>query len=164
MATTGGARLGLPFHHPATLIGTWFGSGFLPGAPGSWGSLAALPFAWVIGSGFGAMGLVVAAAGLFPLGWWAAERLCRASGREDPGAIVVDEVVGLWVTLAFVPVRPAPYLLGFLLFRIADIVKPWPASWADRAIEGGLGIIADDVIAGLYAGIAALAALHLLGW
>jgi phosphatidylglycerophosphatase A len=143
--------LGLPLRHPATLIATWFGSGLMPWAPGSWGSLAALPFAWVIGRFGGGPGLVLAAAILFLLGWWASNVAISGSGVADPGAVVVDEVVGQWLTLSVAPVDPLAYAVGFLLFRLFDIWKPFPASWADRRVKGGLGIMLDDVFAGIYA-------------
>lgn len=145
-------RLGLPFGHPAILIATWFGTGLLPVAPGSWGSLVALPFAWAICGRFGPAGLIAAAAVLFVVGCAAAETVCRASGLKDAGSIVVDEVAAQWLVLAVAPLHPAAYVAGFLLFRVADIVKPWPASWADRQVAGGLGVMLDDMISALYAG------------
>ena len=152
----------LTLSDPAWLIATWFGAGLLPWAPGTWGSLAALPFAWAIAWAGGAPALAVAASVLFFVGWWAAEGVERASGIADDGAIVIDEVVGQWLTLAAVPLDPRAYLLGFLLFRLFDIVKPWPVRWADRRIAGGLGVMADDVLAALYAA-SALLLLRLLG-
>jgi phosphatidylglycerophosphatase A len=146
----------------AWLIASWFGSGLLPRAPGSWGSLAALPFAWGIATAGGAVALVAAAAVLFFLGWWAAERVTRASGIADDGTVVVDEVVGQWLTLAAAPLDLGDYLLGFLLFRVFDIVKPWPVRWADRRVPGGLGVMADDVLAAVYAA-AVLVVLRIIG-
>jgi phosphatidylglycerophosphatase A len=154
MAALSERRTGLAPWHPASLLATWFGAGLLPWAPGTWGSLAALPFAWAIAAVFGAGGLLAAAALIFLLGWWAAARIGRASRIKDHGAIVIDEVAGQWLTLVVAPLDPIAYLLGFLLFRLFDIAKPWPASWADRKLPGGFGVMADDVIAGLYAAIA----------
>ena len=148
--------LGLPFHHPAMLLATWFGAGLLPKMPGTWGSLAALPFAWYIGGAFGATGLLLAAATVFAIGCWASAVVSRAGGVRDPGFIVIDEVAAQWLVLAVAPADLLAYGAGFVLFRIADIVKPFPASWADRAVHGGLGIMLDDVIAALYAGLALL--------
>ena len=145
---------GLPINHPAMLLSTWFGAGLLPKAPGTWGSLAALPFAWYIGSAVGATGLAVAAAIAFAVGWWAAETVSRAAAIRDPGFIVIDEVAAQWLVLVVAPVDPLAYAAGFVLFRIADIAKPFPASWADRAVHGGLGIMLDDLFAALYAGLA----------
>lgn len=149
--------------HPAALIATGFGSGLLPWAPGTWGSLAALPPAWLIAHFLGPRALVAAAAVVFLLGWWAAARVQRASGIEDEGSIVIDEVAGQWLTLAVAPPDPLAYAAGFLLFRLFDITKPWPARWADRRIAGGLGVMADDVIAGIYAAIALFVILAVAG-
>ena len=76
----------------------------------------------------------------------------KAVGVHDPGAIVIDEVAGQWLTLAVAPLDPLAYLLGFVLFRIADVLKPWPASWLDRRVGGGFGVMIDDVAAAVYAG------------
>lgn len=148
---------------PSVLLATWFGSGLLPKAPGTWGSLAALPFAWVIQSSGGQGALLVASAGIFFVGWWSAEQYERETGIKDPGAVVIDEVAGLWLTLAFVPISGWSYIAGFVLFRAADIFKPWPASLADRRLSGGFGIMFDDTIAGIYAGLALLAGVSILG-
>jgi phosphatidylglycerophosphatase A len=149
--------------HPATLIATWFGTGLLPWFPGTWGSLAALPFAWAIAWLFGERALLLAAALLFIIGWWAAHRVARTSGIEDPGSVVVDEVAGQWLALAVTPPDPLAYLAGFLLFRLFDIVKPWPARWLDQNVGGGLGIMADDIAAGFYAATALVLLLLALG-
>lgn len=147
----------------SSIIATWFGSGLLKPAPGTWGTLAALPFAWVIAS----LGdtwsipwaLALAAAILFPIGVWAAGRYDVRIGGHDSSEIVVDEVVGVWLALSVVPVDWIHFAAGFILFRVFDIWKPWPIRWADRSIAGGLGVMLDDVLAGL----AAAAALWGLG-
>lgn len=149
--------------HPATLLATWFGIGLLPRAPGTWGSLAALPFAWFIRDGFGAVGLAVAAAGLFIVGLWAASVYVRQAGEADPGAVVIDEVAGQWLVLLAVPPDPVLYGAGFVLFRITDIFKPWPASWIDRTVKGGFGVMLDDTAAALYAGAALYALSRWIG-
>lgn len=151
-----GERTGLPLRHPAMLLATWFGIGLVPRAPGTWGSLAALPFAWGISLLGGAGGLALAALALFAIGCWAAGIVARAGGVRDPGFIVVDEVAAQWLVLAAAPRDLLAYGLGFALFRIADIAKPWPASWADRTVHGGLGIMLDDIFAAVYAGLALL--------
>jgi phosphatidylglycerophosphatase A len=137
---------------PAFLLATWFGAGLLPKAPGTWGALAALPFAWGLVWLGGPVLLLTAAALVFALGLWASARYSEAVGIHDAGAIVIDEVAAQWLTLAVAPLEPLAYLLGFLLFRIADMAKPWPANWIDRRVGGGLGIMADDVVAAIYAG------------
>jgi phosphatidylglycerophosphatase A len=146
-------RLGLSPLHPAALVARCCGIGCLPWAPGSWGSLAALPLAWAIAWRFGPAALIAAALALFFLGWWAAETMGRASGIADDSSIVVDEVAGQWLTLAVAPLDPLAYAAGFLLFRLFDIVKPWPVRWADRALAGGFGVMADDILAALYAAL-----------
>ncbi len=137
-----------------SVLATWFGTGLLPWAPGTWGSLAALPFAYAIQQGVGQTGLFLAAVGLFAIGVRAADHYERRIGRRDPGAIVIDEVVGQWLTLAAVPASWWSYVAGFVLFRAADIVKPWPARLAERRLPGGLAVMTDDAVAALYAGLA----------
>jgi len=138
--------------HPAVLLATWFGAGYLPKAPGTWGSIGALPFAWLIASYAGSLGLIIATIAIFIVGIWAANDYMGLAGGDDPGPVVIDEVAGMWLTLAFVPPDVTLYIIGFVLFRIADIFKPWPAGWADRTIKGGLGVMVDDVLAAVYSG------------
>jgi phosphatidylglycerophosphatase A len=139
---------------PAAWLATWFGSGFLPVAPGTWASLAALPFAALLVWLGGPLLVLLASAALFVLGMWAAGAYMAAIGVHDPPAIVIDEVVGQWLTLALVPLDPVLYVLGFLLFRIFDVLKPWPANFVDRAVTGGFGVMLDDVVAAIYAAAA----------
>jgi phosphatidylglycerophosphatase A len=137
-----------------TAIVTWLGSGLAPRAPGTVGSLAALPFAaglhWLAGPRAAAV-LIAAAAIAFLVGWAASGTYVRRVREKDPGRVVIDEVAGQWLTLSIAPLDPLSYLLGFLWFRLFDVVKPWPVSWADRRLGGGLGIMADDIIAAGYA-------------
>jgi phosphatidylglycerophosphatase A len=147
------ARLGLPLRHPAALLATWFGVGLIPIAPGTWGSLAALPFAWAIHSLWGATGLAIAITLVFFAGWWAAATVSKAGAIEDPGAVVIDEVAGQWLVLLTAPSDPLAWVLAFMLFRIFDIWKPWPVRWADRDITGGLGVMLDDLLAAVYAAL-----------
>lgn len=148
----------LSLRDPAVLIATWFGAGLLPGAPGTWGSLAALPVAWLIHWAAGPAALAVAVLVVFGLGIWATGRVIGGSLGEDPGAVVIDEVAGQWLVLLAVPLDPLLYAAAFLVFRIFDILKPWPVSWADRAIKGALGVMLDDILAAIY-GAALLAFL-----
>lgn len=144
----------------AGLIATWFGCGKLRPAPGTWGSLGAIPPAIAL-SYFGGWPLLLAGAMVaYFVGIWAGARHAATLGRDDPGEVVIDEVAGQWLTLAPLSLDWRLWALGFLLFRLADITKPWPASWCDRRLPGGIGIMADDMVAGLYAGAAAAA----LGW
>ncbi len=140
--------------HPIAIVSTWFGSGLIPGPSGTWGSLAALPFAWLILLWAGPWGLVLGAALAFAVGVWASDRYAAAIGKKDPGAVVIDEVAGQWLALAPLPLDPLAFLGSFFLFRFFDIVKPWPAGWCDRNLDGGWGIMVDDIFAGLYAAIA----------
>lgn len=146
--------MGLPDRHPAVLLATWFGAGFLPKMPGTWGSLAALPLAWLLQIETGRAGLLIAAALVFAVGCRVAGQVARAATIKDPSAIVIDEVAAQWLVLAAGPPHLASYASGFVLFRLCDIVKPWPASWADRSVSGGLGIMLDDLFAAFYAGSA----------
>ena len=152
----------LPLSHPAMLVATLCGIGFSPKSPGTLGALAAVPFAWLIMRAGGAPALLAAAALLFAVGWWAAAIVCRALGK-DPRVIVVDEAAGQWLTLAAAPLDPWFFAAAFVLFRIFDIWKPWPVSWADRRILGGFGTMIDDIAAALYAIVILLIGRHLLG-
>ena len=154
----------LPFWHPAFLIATWFGSGLLPKIPGTWGSAAALPFAWGIMWFGGPKVLLVCAIVAFVAGIWAAGMYSKHSGIKDAGPIVIDEVAGQWLTLIPAGLDPVLFLVGFFLFRAADILKPWPANWADRELSGGLGVMLDDVFAGIYAAIGLQAFIWLFRW
>ena len=137
--------------HPAILLATWFGAGFLPVAPGTWASLAALPCAALLVWLGGPVLVLAAGVAVFVLGIWAADAYMQTVQVHDPSAIVIDEVVGQWVTLALLPLDPVMYALGFVLFRVLDVLKPWPANFIDRAVTGGFGVMLDDVVAGAYA-------------
>ena len=113
--------------------------------------MAPLPWTWVLG----------ASVVLFVIGSLAAGRVACLVGLKDPGIVVVDEVVGQWVTLTALPFTPITAALGFLLFRAMDILKPWPARDLER-VPGGWGIMADDVAAGVYAQL--LLRVFLLVW
>lgn len=137
-----------------SIVALWFWSGKLPKAPGTWGSLAALPFAWGLVEYFGSSYVLLAAAALLlPVGVWASARHSEILGKHDAGEIVVDEVVGQWITLAIAPYSLFGWLAAFLLFRVFDVVKPWPISWVDARVSGGWGIMLDDVIAGFFAAV-----------
>ena len=154
------------------LIATFFYTGLLPKAPGTWGSLAALPCAVALHGLGGFPALLLATVIVFFVGWWAT--IQETSGRDDhdPGEIVIDEVAGQWVTLL-----PASYmfarhdlplvwpalLFGFIFFRLFDIFKPWPISWADRK-ETAFGVMLDDVLAGILAAAASAALAVLYHW
>lgn len=135
---------------PGILLATWFGAGYLPKAPGTWGSAAALPLAWLLFSYGGASALAIGTLLLFGIGVWAAADFIAQSGQKDPSAVVIDEVAGQCLVLLAAPNDPFAYAAGFLLFRLFDVWKPWPVSWADQKISGGLGVMLDDILAGLY--------------
>jgi len=145
------------------VIATWFGVGLIPFAPGTWGSLAALPIAWMIRVQSGALGLAIAIAIVFAVGCWAAGAVAKTSGVQDPGSVVVDEVAGQWLVLLAAPFDPLAWGLGFLLFRLFDIWKPWPVGSADRKVKGGFGIMLDDILAAGYALLLLAAVLAIAG-
>lgn len=128
-----------------------FGLGRLGRAPGTVGSAAAV----VVGAGLallaGPLALVPLALMVFALGWWACRHLPKA--EEDPGWVVIDEVAGQWLALAFAPLTPLGVLAAFALFRLFDIWKPWPVSWADQTLSGAASIMLDDLLAGGYAAL-----------
>ena len=153
---------GLSPFHPAAFLATWFGCGLLPKAPGTWGSLGALPFGALL-AWWGGPALLLAASGLvLVVGLWASDRYATALGLDDPGVVVIDEVVGQW--LALVPAATIwwLYIPAFIAFRFFDVLKPWPVSWADRSLHGGWGIMLDDVLAGIYAAAAVALLRYLL--
>jgi phosphatidylglycerophosphatase A len=133
------------------LLCSWFGAGWLPKAPGTWGSLAALPLIWLLSWAGGPLLLGAAMGVIFAVGWWASAKMVAADGAEDPGWVVIDEVVGQGLTLLLTPPDFIAYAVGFALFRLFDIKKPWPVSVADEKVKGGLGIMLDDVVAAVYA-------------
>lgn len=136
---------------PSSLLATWFGAGLLPGAPGTWGSIAALPFGVALYWLGGPLVLAAGSVAVFCIGLWAAQSYERVAAIKDPGAIVIDEVVGQWLTLIPAGLDPWAILLAFCLFRLFDVVKPWPVRWADRHLKGAFGVMVDDVIAAAYA-------------
>lgn len=147
---------------PAGWIACGFGSGLAPVAQGSCGSLAAI-LPWLLLRELSlAANLAVIVLG-FLLGVWACERASRALGVDDHRALVWDEFVGLWIAL--LPALLAPWwaiVLGFALFRLFDVWKPWPIREFDRRLHGGLGVMVDDVVAGMFAAVVLAIALHFL--
>jgi phosphatidylglycerophosphatase A len=141
-----------PSERTAVLIATWFGCGYWPAGPGTAGSLAALliavglEMAWAIPAWVFA---VISLAALAPA-IWSAGVAARVIGKKDPGLVVVDEVIGQWVTLAgATALNWKSYLSAFVLFRLFDMWKPWPARRLE-SLPSGTGIVADDVMAGIY--------------
>ena len=145
---------------PEVLIVCGLGSGFAPRAPGTFGSLAALVIWWfALGPlGLAAQLLVVALA--TAIGTWLTGRVRARYSVEDPGAIVIDEFAGLWIVLLAAPRLWWVALLGFGLFRLFDIWKPWPVGYLERNVGGAFGVMVDD----LAAGIMGLAVLQFTLW
>lgn len=144
---------------PARGLATVGRAGDSPVAPGTLGALAALPLAWLLASAPPPVAVAVVAA-LAVASIWIVERYLRtlpAGVQLDPSEVVLDEFVGVLVALAFVPWEAPWVLAAFVLFRVADIVKPWPIGLIDRRVHGGLGVMGDDLVAGLLAGLALLA-------
>jgi phosphatidylglycerophosphatase A len=151
--------------HPAGWIASGFGSGLSPIASGTAGSAVAL-IPWLALRMLDWPLYVVAIAAAFALGVWASGVVIAELGVEDPGVVVWDEFVGQWIALVPLVIEPRgwPWIVAaFVLFRVFDVVKPWPASWADRAVKGGFGAMLDDVFAGAYAAIALALAMKILG-
>lgn len=133
----------------ALWLATGFGTGYGPIAPGTWGSLPGLVAAWGCDR-LGGGPVVVAGLAFFVLaGVWAADRAEIVFGEKDPGPVVVDEIAGQMTTLAFLPATPLMLLAGFVLFRVLDVWKPWPANRLED-LPGGSGIMADDLMVGIY--------------
>lgn len=146
--------------NPVLLIAFGFGAGLAPAAPGTWGTLLAVPLWWMF-SGIGIPLYLLLAAAAFVAGIWICGRASAALGEHDHAGIVIDEVVGYFAALAVVPADPVWLVLSFVVFRAFDILKPWPIGWLDRRVGGGLGIMVDDLIAGLYTVAVLLVALSL---
>jgi phosphatidylglycerophosphatase A len=143
----------------STIIASVLGVGYFPVASGTVMSIIAVPLAIVIARHGGGAFVLVASLLAFVIGIWACGAHVRATGREDPSECVIDELAGQWLACAgilFAPASAAEFALAFLLFRLFDILKPWPISAAER-LPGGLGVMADDMLAGLAAAIIAAA-------
>jgi phosphatidylglycerophosphatase A len=142
--------------HPVRLIAIGFGSGLVPRAPGTAGTVIAIPLVlltatlplWVY---------LVLITGLFVVGVWVCHETTRYLGVHDHPVIVWDELVGYMIGMIAVPITWPVIVAGFVLFRAFDIIKPWPIGWLDRHVRGGLGVMIDDAVAGLYT----VAVLHL---
>jgi phosphatidylglycerophosphatase A len=143
----------------ALLISTVLGIGYAPVAPGTFGSAAGLLLWWLLPRAPWAHGVTIVLLSL--IGAWSGGRAEKHFGRRDPGQVVIDEVLGMLITLFMNPVGWTGALCGFLLFRIADIVKPYPANRLEN-LHGGAGVMADDAMAAVYANLALRAGLWVL--
>jgi phosphatidylglycerophosphatase A len=136
--------------NPIHLLSVGFGSGLAKKAPGTFGTLAALPF-WYALQFLSPVNYIVVLIAAFALGVYLCGATAKALGVHDHGGIVWDEFVGLWIALFMVPMNIYWIALGFALFRLFDIWKPWPIRVLDAKVHGGFGIMIDDVLAGVYA-------------
>lgn len=139
------------FQHPAHFIALGFGAGLPPVAPGTFGTLVAIPIALALREHGGDLAYLVACAVLFAAGTWAAGVTGRALGVPDHGSIVIDEVVAFLLVLFFTGTTPVRIAVAFVLFRFFDIVKPPPIRQLDAAMKNGLGVMLDDLLAAGYA-------------
>ena len=152
-----GFRVRSPWHW----LAFGFGSGLAPKAPGTFGSLFALaPYVLLVHLSLSIYAAVIVLS--LGFGIWVCGKTAQELGVHDHGGIVWDEFVGLWIALFMVPVDWFWIALGFGLFRLLDIVKPWPIKWADKQVEGGLGIMLDDVLAGIMTALCIQALLILI--
>ena len=131
-------------------LATGLYSGKIPFAPGTWGSAFAL-IPWYFCRGLSLVNYLIVLAVIFVVGFLTSGSAEKILDRPDPGCIVIDEILGMFITLTLAPNHPAAWLLGFILFRIFDVLKPFPVSWFDTNLHGGIGIMMDDVMAGVYA-------------
>ena len=145
----------------AVLVATVGGVGHAPIAPGTAASAVTVLFLWLVPLSRPAVVLFVIV--ITAAGTWAAHEAERALGGKDPGAIVIDEVAGMALSVLTLPLTPGVLVAAFLLFRLFDIVKPYPANALQR-LPGGVGVMIDDLIAGLYALLLLVAARALVGW
>ena len=147
---------------PRTLLATGFGTGLAPTAPGTVGSLLGAAIWWFVFADLDFLLRAAVAFAVFFAGVLIVEAVVKRHNLGDEPAIVLDEIVGVWFALLFMP-KSLPWVAAaFILFRIADIAKPWPVSRIDTRVTGGLGIMADDLIAGLMAAAVALAAWYVI--
>lgn len=135
------------------LAATWLYSGKSPKAPGTCGSLATLPFVFALAYFYGIYAVIAFAVIISVIGIPVAGKYAQALNIKDPGQIVIDEVAGQTIALIFAGTNLYLFAIGFALFRLFDISKPWLVGWADTKLSGGLGIMLDDIFAGIFAGI-----------
>lgn len=138
------------WRNPIHFVAFGFGSGAAPVAPGTFGTLAAIPF-YLLLQYLPLSSYLLVMAVAFAVGCWLCEITSRDIGVHDHGGIVWDEFVGFWITMIAAPPGWLWIIVGFVLFRFFDILKPWPIRWIDKKVHGGFGIMLDDVLAGLFA-------------
>lgn len=146
----------------ALCLSFWFGAGLMPGAPGTFGTLAALPLA-VLTNHLGVFYEVLALVILIPTAVWSSGLSQKLLGREDPREVVIDEVAGFLLAILLLPASWLLWSLGFILFRFFDILKPFPIGMLEKKIKGGAGIVLDDLMAGVYANLSVRVLLLFFG-
>jgi len=146
----------------ALVLASNFGLGYAPVAPGTFGSLAGIPAFYLL-AGLSPVGYAAVWGVLLLLGFWAAEAAGRIYGVVDDRRIVIDELLGYLVTVAWLPFTWHSALIGFVCFRLFDILKPPPVGWIDRRVKNGVGVVLDDVAAGVYAALLLRGILLLTG-
>jgi len=156
-ASANGFRLANPLH----FLALGFGAGLSPWAPGTAGTLVAIPL-YLFASRLTLAAYILVVAAAFAFGIYCCGKAARDAGVHDHPAIVWDEIVGFFVTMAFVPLAWEWIVAGFVLFRLFDIVKPWPIGLLDRRVSGGLGIMLDDLVAGAFSAVLLVLAFRLL--
>jgi phosphatidylglycerophosphatase A len=134
---------------PYFWLSTWFGSGLILPASGTWGTVFSVPFAVAAYYFGGVPALLICAIALFFIGLWSSHQFEKLSGEHDHSMIVIDETVGYFIAAAAVNGSALSFFLAFLLFRFFDAVKPWPIGWIDKKVSGAFGVMIDDVVAGI---------------
>ncbi len=141
------------FKAPETWLATWFGCGLMQPASGTWGTLGGLPLALILLALGGKIALMLGIVFIVVIGLWSVQKFQTMTNTHDNSMIVIDEVAGICVTLLATTLSPLSIVVGFVLFRIFDVLKPWPISYIDKNIEGAWGVMGDDLLAGIFAGI-----------
>ncbi len=130
---------------------SWFGCGYLSPAPGTWGSMVALPLGLILYALGGPILLLLGICALIPVGLWAAQEFGKKIGEHDSKHIVIDEVAGMWIALVPAALNPLLIVVAFIAFRGFDILKPWPVCFFDKKMHNAAGVMLDDIVAGLMA-------------
>jgi phosphatidylglycerophosphatase A len=144
----------------ALWLAIWFGCGYFPKAPGTAGTIGALPLYFAVAP-FGSWAVLAVAAAVTLIGIWASSRVVAHLGAKDPQIICIDEVAGVLITLAAAPRTVAGIVAGVVLFRVLDVVKPFPARLCERRLTGGAGVVLDDVFAGAWGALVLFGARRL---
>ena len=140
------------YRQPTLILASGFGTGYAPVVPGTVGTLVAIPLWWLCSGLAPVIYGLISLAG-FMLGVWVCSRAMSITGEHDNPEIVIDEVVGYFVALAFVPIDTVWVIVSFFVFRVFDVFKPWPINWLDRNVSGGFGVMLDDLVAGVFTAV-----------